>query len=138
MDKAQAIQEVIKLKKQYGTGGDDKAISQQAETIRKQYGIDDGKYGSGATLAQAYTNYYKVYGATKPVQTTQVEQPQQAPVFEAAPYVPTKYDKQIESLINSLPANMLNYDQAKGMADEQLGASYDKALTDTMKNIVQH
>ena len=135
MDKAQAIQEVIKLKKQYGTGGDDKAINQKAETIRKQYGLDDSKYGSGATLAQAYTNYYKEYVGANQAKPVQAELPKQAPAFEPAPYQPTKYDMQIESLINSLPANMLNYDQAKGMADEQLGASYDKALTDTMKNI---
>lgn len=77
MEKQQAIQEVIKLKKQYGTGGDDKAISAQAEAIRQQYGLDANKYGSGATLADAYTNYYNEFGQGGGQQTPPQQQPQQ-------------------------------------------------------------
>lgn len=151
MAKQDAVRQVIELKKEYDTlnkqdpknfYATDKAkqISATAEQIRRANNIDANMYGSGATLAQAYSNYYKEFGtgnSTKqvaPVQETKLpEVPRQE--FNPTPYTPTKYDKQLEALINSLPANMLSYDEAKGRANEQLGASYDKALADTLKNI---
>ena len=90
MTPQQAAQEVIKLKKEYENRSKSmegfhnsavaKEISSRAEALRNQYGLDANKYGSGATLADAYTNYYNDFGASQQannVQQTPVNQVQQ-------------------------------------------------------------
>ena len=47
----------------------------------------------------------------------------------------TRYNDEIQDLIEKLPKDILDWDTAKGRADEQLGAYYDKNLQETLANI---
>lgn len=137
-----AIKQVIKLKKQYDSlskkdanfNNSDQArqINQQAEQLRRTNNIDDSRYGSGATLAQAYTNYAKEFGTSN--NKTSNSPKEEVKAIESN-YRPSSYDRDVLEMIRSLPNQMLNYDEANKMANEQLGYQYDKALTDSLKNI---
>ena len=76
MTQQQAAQEIIKLKKAYGTGGNDEAIHAQAEAIRRQAGLDPNKYGSHVSLADAYLNYHRDFGQIQNQPTPQQVQQQ--------------------------------------------------------------
>ena len=82
MTPQQAAQEVIKLKKAYvekntpnsGFHATDeaKALTSQADYLRQKYGLDESRYGSNVSVADAYMHYLQDFGG----QQTQ-QQPQQ-------------------------------------------------------------
>lgn len=141
-----AVKQVLQIKKQYdelskkdanfNKSDQAKQLNQQAQQIRSSNNIDDSKYGSGATLAQAYTNYYKEFGGSnKSPNANVVNPPQEGTKPIETDYKASKYDREVLDMIKSLPSQMLGYDEANKMANDQLGYQYDKALTDTLKNI---
>ena len=82
MDKQQAVQEIIKLKKQYDPNADKNVMMQNkatADQLRQQYGIDDSMYGSNVSLADAYSNYHREYGMQQSSQPQSISPPQQMP-----------------------------------------------------------
>ena len=81
MTPQQAAQEVIKLKKTYAEKNtpnsgfhatdEAKALSSQANFLRQEYGVDESKYGSNVSLADAYMHYYEDFGGQQTQQQTQ-------------------------------------------------------------------
>lgn len=129
MDKAKAAQEVIKLKKSYGTGGDDKQISQQAEMIRQQAGLDDAKYGSDASLADAYTNYHMEYGKGSQQQTQQVQgKPMEGSGQTSA--LQGLGDFYQQSSNDFLSAQTANFDKQLSQQIASLESSYAQAISE--------
>lgn len=131
MDKAQAIQEVIKLKKQYGTGGNDEAINQQAEFIRKQYGLDESKYGSGVSLADAYTNYYNEYGQSQ----NRTQQSSQIPQNQNVGFNQSEQLQNISDMYRNISNSFLdeqvaNFDRQLSNQISQLEQSYAQAVSE--------
>lgn len=131
MDKAQAVQEVIKLKKQYGTGGNDEAVNQQAETLRKQYGLDESRYGSGVSLADAYTNYYNEYGQSqnRTQQSSQIPQNQNVG-FNQNEQLQNISDMYRNTSDSFLDEQVANFDRQLSNQISQLEQSYAQAVSE--------
>lgn len=122
MDRQQAAQEVIKLKKEWANSPNQDQVAQRAAQLRQQYGLDEKMYGADVSLADAYSNYAREFGqgVNHPGQQQAPQQMPQQPSFNQ--------EEQMRKLQEMMMQNSSSYFDAQK-------AQFDKMLNDQISQL---